>query len=1159
MSIAARSRLDPHADQRLAADPTASVWVAASAGTGKTTVLANRVLSLLLAETKPERILCLTFTKAVAAEMANRIARELGEWATIEDSELALRLTTLNDSVPTGDMLERARRLFAQVVDAPDGLKIATIHAFCQSLLSRFPLEAGLVPHFQVLDERTAAELMEEARDAMLAEADPASDPELAAALAEVTRHAAEDEFHALMVELAEERGRLERALERAGGLAGATAALYRTLGLSPTESPDRITEAASAEGSFERASLAAAAAALGQGSDADRARGTAIAEWIGAAPPERKARFDEYSRQFLTEEGQTRARLATKRVRERAPAAEAALRAEAERLAATSERLRAATTAAATVALMRIGAAVLALYEEHKRTQALLDYDDLILGVLRLLESQGAPWVLFKLDQGIDHILIDEAQDTNPDQWRVVAALAEEFFAGAGAREELRTVFAVGDAKQSIFSFQRADPAAFESMRRHFAQRVAAAARTWRSIALEISFRSTPAVLAAVDAVFARPEAAAGVASPGETVRHIASRAGHAGLVELWPLVEPRERRERVPWSLPVGREPADSPPARLAALIAERIRRWTAEGEPLPARGRAIRPGDVMVLVRRRTVFVEELVRALKAAQVPVAGIDRMVLTDQLAVMDLLALGHFLLLPEDDLTLACLLKSPLLGLDEEQLFKLAYGRDGRSLWQELRRRSDEDPAFAAAHAYLAERLSRVDFTRPYELFAEVLGRGDGALASGGARKSGLERMLARLGPEAEEPLDEFLALALAYERSHVPSLEGFLHWVRSGEAEIKRDPEASARNEVRIMTVHAAKGLEAPIVILPDTVQVPQASRHLLWREGEEAGILWPPRREHEEAQSAALRAALKQKRDEEYRRLLYVAMTRAEDRLYICGWRPRQEMRSESWYALAKEAFAEIAEPFFFDCRGEIADGWSGEAWRLASPQEVEPKADERLGDAAASSEPLPDWAQRPPPAEPAQTRPLVPSAPDEEEPPMRSPIEGDDNRRFRRGLLVHRLLELLPELAPEMRARAAERYLARPAHGLGAEERLALARETLAVLEEPAFAPLFAPGSRAEVPLVGEINGRAISGQIDRLVVAEREILIVDYKINRAPPADAEAVAPLYLKQMAAYRALLARIYPGREVRAALLFTDGPRLMPLPNGLLERHAP
>ncbi len=768
-----------------------------------------------------------------------------------------------------------------------------------------------------------------------------------------------------------------------------------------------------------------------------------------------------------------------------------------------------------------------------------------------RLLERRGADWVLYKLDQGLDHILIDEAQDTNPDQWQVVARLADELFAGEGAREVGRTLFAVGDAKQSIFSFQRADPAAFDGMREHFAAKAREAQQRWRALALDMSFRSTPAILSAIDAVFARPEAADGVAASGERLHHRASRAGQAGVVELWPPVRPRERPATAPWTPPLRREPADSPPARLAALIARRIKGWIDGGKRLASEDRPIHAGDVMVLVRRRDIFVEELIRALKAASVPVAGIDRMVLTDQLAVMDVLALARFLLLPEDDLSLACVLKSPLVGLSEEQLLLLCHGRGG-TLWRALGQRAAGDPALAAARDYLAGLLRRVDFTPPFELLAAILGS-DGAPE----QPSGRRRLVARLGPDAEEPLDELLQLALDYERGHSPSLQGFVHWLESGQAEIKRDPEASARDEVRVMTVHGAKGLEAPIVILPDTMQPPTQSPHLLWLDEGEGGLLWPPRRAHEGALAQTLRALAEHKRDQEYRRLLYVAMTRAADRLYVCGWEGRRGPPAGCWYDLVRAGLAGLAEPFAFDCRGEIADGWAGEGLRHLSPQTTAPERRRRGISEESKPEPLPGWALRPPPPEPKPARPLAPSRPEAEEPAIYSPLGPDQGARFRRGLMIHRLLEALPELPTRARKAACRRFLARAAFALPKALQAELMAETLAVLGAPEFAPLFAPGSRAEVPLTGLVGDRIVAGQVDRLVVTEEEVLIVDYKTNRPPPDSAAAVAPLYLGQMAAYRALLEKIYPGKKVRCLLLWTDGPRLMALPAALLDNY--
>ncbi|MFQ5985723.1 MAG: UvrD-helicase domain-containing protein, partial [Alphaproteobacteria bacterium] len=533
--------------------------------------------------------------------------------------------------------------------------------------------------------------------------------------------------------------------------------------------------------------------------------RGVALGRWL-AEPDSRVDDFEVYARIYLTKEGNLRKTLITRQAAEAAPGTEEALCAEAERLLGVAEKRKAVTVAAATAAALRLGAGLVEAYGQCKAARALLDYDDLILMTRDLLRRPDtAPWVLYKLDGGLDHILVDEAQDTNPEQWEVIAALAEEFFAGMSARDAARTVFAVGDAKQSIYSFQRADPAAFERMRAHFAEKVKAAGERWRDLDLDISFRSTAAVLGAVDAIFSRDEARDGVGPSAHAIEHRTHRLGQAGLVELWPPAEPNALPAPEPWQPPVTPERGDSPRARLATLIARTIGEWLEQAEMLESKGRPVRPGDIMVLVRRRSGFVEELVRALKQLEVPVAGVDRMVLTDQLPVMDLVALGRFLLLPEDDLTLATVLRGPLIGLDDEQLFELAHGRGEASLWQALKRKAGaaraKDSSYRKAHGYLAELLARVDYLRPFELYAEVLNA-----------RGGRERLLRRLGPEADDPLNEFLALALAYERVNAPSLEGFLHWVEAGRAEIKRDLEQSERDEVRVMTVHGAKGLQAP-----------------------------------------------------------------------------------------------------------------------------------------------------------------------------------------------------------------------------------------------------------------------------------------------------------------------------------------------------------
>ena len=1077
--------------------------------------------------------------------MGNRLAARLASWASTDDATLADELASLFGVAPGEDVKRRARRLFAAVLDAPGGLAIETIHGFCQSLLRRFPLEADVPPHFEVMEERDAAEMMAAAHEEMLSQARAGGETPLAEALAAVTAVTNEDSFDELMQALARERSRLARLVETYGSLAGAAAELRRRLGLAQGETEADVIGAATADIALDVASLRAALPALRQGGKTDQKFAATMGPFLAGTQAERAALFDDWCGVFLTQTGAPRANPCGKSVEAAAPGTMAAMVAEAARLMLVNDRRRAARAAEATAALLTLAGAQLELYSRHKASRALLDYDDLILRAARLLTVSAPSWVHYKLDQGIDHVLIDEAQDTNPEQWEVVEALTAEFFAGRGAREEgSRTVFAVGDTKQSIFSFQRADPTAFPAMRAKFAHSVPESGGRWEEVALSTSFRSAPAVLSAVDLVFGLAGTAEGVAEPGEQIRHQAARIGAGGGVELWPVVEPRFREETRPWLPPTQRQPGDDPQARLADTLARRIRAMI-DGERLESRDRPARPGDILVLVRRRTNFVESLVRALKALDVPVAGSDRMVLTEQMAVMDLIALGHVLLLPEDDLTLACVLKGPLVGLSEDELFALAWNRPG-TLWESLRARAAEPP-FADAWATLTGLLSQADRMPPHDLYASVL--------TGG----GKTKLLARLGAEAEDAIDEFLALTLAHERLHPPSLQGFLAWIEGGGEDIKRDLDV-ASGAVRIMTVHGAKGLEAPIVILADTTQVPRhMGPQLFWPgpPGDELP-LWAPRADDLDPLGRAAKAADDQARQREYRRLLYVAMTRAADRLIVCGWKTRRESPHGNWYELVHAALdgapgVEATEDAFLAAQAVTA---GNEVLRLVLPQSGAARP-EPAAEAAPQAGPVPEFMRRAPAAESRPSRPLAPSRPDGIEPAVRSPFGDDGGRRYRRGRIVHRLLELLPDLPLRRRATATRRFLARKRWNLSEAEQAEIAAEVARVFADPAFARLFGPGSRPEVPVVGSIGTGtySVSGQIDRLLVTTETVEIIDFKSDRPPPAEVAQVSSVYLRQMAAYRALLSAVYPDRSVSCALLWTDGPVLMPLPDAMLD----
>jgi ATP-dependent helicase/nuclease subunit A len=1146
------------ANQARASDPDASAWVSANAGTGKTEVLIKRVLRLLIAGSKPECILCLTYTKTAAAEMQNRLLEDLGRWATAPDDKLREELRALMRRAPGEDDIRTARRLFARVLEARGGLKIHTIHGFCERLLQRFPLEAQVTPHFKVLDERGQAEIRRQAFDATIARAAGERDSTLGNALAKVIALTSEDQFRKVVDTVLGKCAELAAMMAYHDGRSDWTEveglALKRLLSVEADQEEALIAELAAVLTDAEIDALMQALVPHAETADDERLKSSLAAAKDVAG----EVRASLFRIIFCTDKGEPRQRFCSKALKDAVPALCAALEEARDRFVALDLKLAHLRVAEASAAVLAFADAIQADYERRKRAEAVLDYDDLIIMTSNLLSrADAAAWVLYKIDGGVDHILVDEAQDTNPQQWTIIERLAEEFFAGegAGGNGKPRTLFAVGDEKQSIYSFQGADPARFGDVGSAFKRRAEAAGLTWHQVPLNVSFRSTEPILDAVDHVFAKPQAAQGLRMVETAViKHHAHRKGEAGLVELWETeteMKPQPAEAFEPWNEEAaGARSVD----QLCRRIAQEIKRWLTEGELLVSQGRNVKAGDILILVRRRDPLITPMIRALKREGVNVAGADRMRLMDQLAVQDLVALADVLLMPEDDLALAVVLKSPLFGLDDDALFDLAYNRRPRSLWSQLKDKAKEDTRFTEAHTRLSAWLARADFVPPYEFFAELLGA-EGQLMR--------KRMLTRLGPEAAEAIDEFLDLALAYDRDAAPSLQGFIHKLRSDDIEIKRDMEQD-RDEVRIMTVHGAKGLQAPIVFLPDTCMLPRPQGPRLFpmsRPGaspDEIGhLVWPPAGHSDLAALSDAKARVQQAEREEYHRLLYVAMTRARDRLYICGWQgQRNKPENECWYELIKDGLAghllEIVS----------ADGISVRRMESAQATAVSPRETEKEKQEAP---PLPDWALTPAKPERSRRR-LAPSrlalSPDglsqdgAGEQPSLGPRALSEGGRYARGLLVHALLQHLPGVPPEAQERAARAFVA--ARGANLDQKQIVA-ETLAIVREPSFAPLFQPGSLAEVPVVAKIGagetGYELEGQIDRLAVLEDELLILDYKTNRPPPLIPEDVAQAYINQLAAYRLALKRLFPVRALRAALLWTDGPRLMEIPSTSLD----
>lgn len=1083
-----------------AARPGASTWLTANAGSGKTKVLTDRVARLLLDETPPQNILCLTFTKAAASEMQNRLFRRLGEWAMAPEPALLDKLADLGlDTAPPPDRLARARTLFARAVETPGGLKIQTIHSFCASILRRFPLEAGVPPNFSEMDDRAGQALMAGVLSD-LAAADPG-------AIRGIAPHLGGQNTDAFLRDIVSARTAFAPALTRDE--------ICEVLDLDPSLTEDGV--AAQTFTGTEWAFLEPLATLLASGKATDQKLAAKIAD---LGPPDGAGALAAYATALLNKDGSIPKRAATKDIVEAAPDLVDELTDLRERVFDAQDRLKLVRVADRSAALHRFADAFLTRFAAAKAARGWLDFDDLILKTRDLLATPGlADWVLYRLDGAIDHILVDEAQDTSPAQWQVVGLLAEEIAAGKGRTEAgQRTLFVVGDRKQSIYSFQGADPQEFERMRLHF-EGALRATTGLVNLEMEYSFRSAPPILGAVDT------ALSGHAGLGGNVSHIAFHETMPGRVDLWPVAQSDEGADDVPWFDPTDRVLPSDATAKLARGIARHIRGLIDTRTPIQdqkGRIRALTEGDVLILFRARSALFDATIAACKHEGLAIAGADRMKLAAELAVRDICAMLAFLATPEDDLSLAAVLRSPLLAWSEDDLYRLAQPRPG-FLWQSLRGREDAPDTLALLH----DMLDQAEYLRPYELIERLL-----------IRHHGRARLLARLGPEAEDGIDVLLTQALTYETADVPSLTGFLDWLSAEDIAVKRQAD-QAGGKIRVMTVHGAKGLESPVVILPDTIRRPRGIDDTLL-DDPEGNVLWKPRTDE---MPLALEDAIERAREKdqaEEERLLYVAMTRAESWLIVAGAWGAQALPETCWYAKIEAAMPQLAAGPLETPLGEGRRVEFG-PWPAAAPATAPPP---QIAVA------LPDWLNRPLPRPDPASKVISPS---DLGGAKALPGEGlATEQALARGTALHLLLEHLPGLPGDRRAQAAAALLP----DLAEDDRAALLGEAAAILDREELRMLFGPGSLAEVPVTARLDalgGRAISGVIDRLVPGPDEVLIVDYKSNTMLPDLPEDTPEGLLRQMGAYADAVAKIYPGRRIVAAILWTRAARLDRLPAAL------
>jgi ATP-dependent helicase/nuclease subunit A len=1145
--------IDPNVLQRRASNPEHSVWVSASAGSGKTKVLTDRILRLMLPRddgtpgSRPEKILAITFTKAGANEMSLRLTERLSQWVTLSPDALADDLKDLLGRPPTKEDMIAARRLFARVTETPGGLKIMTIHSFCQSVLSRFPLEARVNPQFELLDDTQQKKLLTQARETVMAQALKEVTSPLSESLRRIASLLDENSFLKCLNDVMAEPRQMNHLKSRYFGIDGIYASLCQSMDIQPGLKEETIILDACSDDTFDQTGLRLAVAALSQGTPStDIPKGMSIQTWIDAAPSDRSLLLPAYKKAFLTKDDDIQSRLTTKKPQKIYPDILNVMTREAQRLMDVQEKIRAAESCLLTADILRLGDAVQTAYQDLKRQYSFLDFNDLILTTLDLLTGKTldtdaediVPWVMYKLDQGIEHILVDEAQDTNPEQWEIIQTLSLEFFEGLSAQDKNRTVFVVGDEKQSIFGFQRAAPEKMAAMKKWFTKKISDAGKTLDIIPMNVSFRSAPVILNAVDAVMAQDSVRQGLGT--EVLPHIPYRRGQAGEVELWPIWKPDEDEDEDFLSPPVHVTARQSGAEKMAGHVARQIKNWVGQ-KPLPSRGRTVQPGDILILMRTRSAFVEKLVRALKRQGIPVSGVDRMVLPDQLIVQDLLTLAQTALLPEDDLSLACVLTSPFVGWDDNALFTLAHGRGKMTVWENLRQTTKHSEIVS----WIEDLQQKAAAMPPYEFFLHVLNAPCPADA-----QSGLRALSGRLGADMRDPLDEFLNAALDFERSNEPSLPLFIHAQSQSEQDIKRELE-KAGGAVRIMTIHGAKGLQAPIVIMPDTIRSNGGTPmdRLLWPSKTGLDLpLFIPSKKNAPVPARMASSRYEEKMMAESARLLYVAMTRAEDCLYIGGYQGKKEPAPESWYFSIRRGLESmpdiLREPCDFDETDVIL--------RLSESQQKSPdRIKKQKIEIEENIKEIPEWIFDPAPREPLPPKSLMPSRPSLPDVLATSPIAGQDVDRFMRGNITHKLLQILPDLSPEIRESVARAYTMRPQNGLSQDTAQNIVAEVMAILNNPDYAALFGGESLAEVPVTGFIAPDIlVSGQIDRIVIKPDEISILDYKTNQPAPSDPMAVPASYRQQLKTYGCVMAEIYPGHRIRTYLLWTETAQIMELP---------
>lgn len=1143
--------------QAIATNPNNTAWVSANAGSGKTYVLSQRVIRLLLLGTKPSQLLCLTFTKAAAAEMSNRVFKILGEWAVMPEEDLYAAINDMISRKPSTEQMRRARQLFAMSLDTPGSLKIQTIHAFCDALLHQFPLEANVPAHFEQIDTPEQIALLAEAkRDIVLASLGKGrlsgnNAKKFSDAFEILREHASEGSIEKAIKQLIDKRDEFSKWV--GDDISKTMELVWKDFEFSKNDTPEVFYTQAFSNSVIDRDTWIAIA------KNAKEATTIEIEALLSNNEPAIK--FGHWRNILLTASETPRKRFESKKVRDAAGLTEEMLAVEQELLIQTLDRVKSMEVVRASEALFTIANAILIEYANLKQRRNMLDFSDLIRKAADLLNRKDiTAWVQYKLDRGIDHVLVDEAQDTSPLQWEIINALTDEFYAGKGAHDTHRTMFVVGDEKQSIYSFQGADPSEFDKQKRALQKRTDQINIQTKDVKLNLSFRSTEEVLNAVDTVFSIAENKNGLVQNGEPQAHTAHRSSDQGEVCIWELIEKPNKQSKKDWLDSIDAPQEEDAEIVLARRIAKQIKTWLDNCEKLHGRAKPIKAGDVLILVRKRDKFATAITRELKRLNIPSAGADRLNLTNHIVVEDMVALGKFAVMQMDDLSLASIFKSPLFDFSEDELFELAHDRQDKKLYDFMADFDHTDAELKEkvlkAHSLLEAILSNAKTLPVYEFYAQLFAQND-------LRR----KYLSRLGNEAEEVIDGFLQATISHDANKASGLTDFIEWLANANPEIKREIDLET-NEVRVITTHSSKGLEAPIVFLVDpgsaafnaSSHMPAIAKISTDKNGEY--FLWQSKKEFNITAADSFRDQTKQDAEEEYRRLLYVGMTRAADKLIVCGY-GKADAKHPHWQSMVLRGLREGESGRANGRLDEqtMSDGFKVYNWLIDNPlrKDVPFGAVKRTDTIVIAK---PDWLYQSVSTEILPPKPLTPSGVlklldigNE----LNFSSEAGSNLALQKGNAVHRLLQVLPDVEVSRRGAMIDTFFA--GQNLNENLQADIKDNVLKIISMPDLHEIFESNSRAEVSLCGQIklgeNIHLVRGQIDRLMVNDEKIIIADYKTNKNVPSDINSVSKTYIAQLTLYRELIANIYPNREVICLLVWTQNASVIRIPNDVLDRQ--